>query len=168
MTCKEAMTTLLKRKNEGVHYHGQMVDYYCFLHLDGLRDLHREHLMEEIEDFTCLKHEFIREFQQLPFYKMEKPSVIPASWENKTCMDITQEDLRALAESSLMSYLDWEENTLMIFEEVYKALVENQNYHCQKYAKKCIKAVREEICDLKELITVSKIYNYDPVYFRNM
>lgn len=168
MTCKEAMTTLLKRKNEGVHYHGQMIDYYCFLHLDGLRDLHKEHLMEEIAEFTCLKHEFIKEFQQLPFFKIDRINVIPVAWENKTCMDITQDDLRALAESSLMSYLDWEENTLTIYENVYQVLITNQNYHCLKETKKCIKSVREELCELKELITIAKIYNYDPIYFRNM
>lgn len=168
MTCKEAMTLLLKRKNEGVHYHGQMIDYYCFLHLTGLRDLHKEHLMEEICDFSELKKEFVVEFQQLPFYKPEIAQVIPSSWAEKTCMDITQDDLRTLAESSLMSYLDWEENTLAIFEDIYKTLIENQNYHCQKIAKKCIKEVREEICELKELIMIAKIYNYDPVYFCNM
>ena len=47
MDCKEAMLSVIRRQTEGVMYHDEMVDYYTFLNLNVLKDVHKKQTKEE-------------------------------------------------------------------------------------------------------------------------
>jgi hypothetical protein len=40
MDCQEYMISIIKRQTEGVVYHENMTDYYRFLCLDSLKEIH--------------------------------------------------------------------------------------------------------------------------------
>jgi hypothetical protein len=59
MPCKSALLSIIQRQTEGVMYHDQMTDYYAFLHLDKLKELHHERTKEELCSLRKVKCDYI-------------------------------------------------------------------------------------------------------------
>ena len=166
MDCKEAMLNIIRRQVEGVMYHDEMVDYYTFLNLNVLKNVHKKQTKEELSNLQKTKSNFIKIFGILPVYTATDPKVIPTDWEMKTAKDIDELSLRVLIESSLNDYLDWEEQTC----EVYKnaACILKDNLHFLLYRKVCslVEEVENEKQKVKNLIAEATTYDYNPTYFK--
>ena len=101
MTCKEAMLKIIKRQTEGLMYHDEMTDYYTFLHLGILKDLHQKQTKDELKSLRQAKCLFISAFGMLPFYSATDPRVIPMEWLNKSNIEIDDSSLKLLIQTSL-------------------------------------------------------------------
>lgn len=166
MKCQEIMLKVIKRQNEGFMFHDRMADYYQFLHLDSLRDLHEHQAEEELECLRWLKNEYMDEFCQVPFYHAEYPMVIPEDWKSKTSAEITKGAIKTLAKESLSEYLEWEKETLTMYKTCAKELSENMNFHSLKLVKEEICGVEEEIMNIQHLIIEAQSHDYDPEYLK--
>ena len=64
MPCKSALLSIIQRQTEGIMYHDQMTDYYAFLHLDKLKELHHERTKEELCTLRKVKCDYIKVFKK--------------------------------------------------------------------------------------------------------
>lgn len=166
MTCKEAMLKIIKRQTEGLMYHDEMTDYYTFLHLGILKDLHQKQTKDELKSLRQAKCLFISAFGMLPFYSATDPRVIPMEWLNKSNIEIDDSSLKLLIQTSLAGYLTWEEETCEIYKASAKEFKENMNFPLYREACKMIEEVQEEICKINEMILDAALYDYCPSYFK--
>ena len=96
MDCQEYMISIIKRQTEGVVYHENMTDYYRFLCLDGLKEIHCHQSQEELETLQCTKDCYAKIYFSIPQFEMENTTLIPAEWYSKTSMDITKGAIKSL------------------------------------------------------------------------
>ena len=166
MDCKEAMLSVIRRQTEGVMYHDEMVDYYTFLNLNVLKNVHKKQTKEELCNLQKIKCDFITTFGILPVYTATDPKVIPAEWKTKTTKDVDEASLKVLIKSSLNDYLNWEEQTCDVYKSVAHILKENM--HFPLYRKVCdlIEEVENEKQKVKNLITEAATCGYHPSYFK--
>lgn len=166
MDCKEALLKVIQRQTEGLMYHDGMTDYYAFLRLPVLKELHYKQTKEELHGLRESKCLFISTFGMLPFYSAEDPKVIPAEWKLKTNTEVDESTLKALIKNSLHGYLAWEKATC----EIYKtaALTFKENMHFLLYREICelIEEVEREICKVDAMIVDAASCNYNPSYFK--
>lgn len=97
---------------------------------------------------------------------MENTTLIPAEWYNKTSMDVTKGAIKSLSKESLYHWLDWEKETLSIYKEAAMHFKENMAFHQLKIAKKLIKGVSAEICEIEGLITEGLAYDFSPEFLK--
>lgn len=166
MTCKEAMLTIIQRQTEGLMYHDEMSDYYAFLGLGALKDLHKKQTKEELSSLRKAKCHFISTFGVLPIYSATDPKAIPPDWKNKTTSDVDEQSLKILIETSLSGYLSWEEKTCSIYKLAAQTFKENMNFPLYREACEMIEEVQKEIHKIKEMNADATIYGYCPSYFK--
>ena len=166
MDCQEYMISIIKRQTEGVVYHENMTDYYRFLCLDGLKEIHCHQSQEELETLQCTKDCYAKIYFSIPQFEMENITLIPAEWYSKTSMDVTKGAIKSLSKESLYHWLDWEKETLGIYKEAAMHFKENMAFHQLKIAKKLIKCVSAEICEIEGLITEGLAYDFSPEFLK--
>jgi hypothetical protein len=166
MLCKDAQLQIIQRQTEGLMYHDEMSDYYAFLGLGMLKKLHHKQTKEELCSLRKAKCDYISTFGMLPFYTATDPKVIPSEWKNKTNVEVDEKSLKLLIQSSLLSYLTWEEETCDIYKASAKVFKENMNFPLYREACEMIEEVQEEICKINELLLDAALYDYCPSYFK--
>ena len=166
MTCQEAMLSIIQRQTEGLMYHDEMTDYYTFLNLGILKDLHKKQTKEELNSLRKAKCSFISTFGVLPIYTAVDPRAIPPDWKSRTTEDVDEQSLKILIETSLSSYLNWEEKTCTIYKAAAKELKEHMHFPLYREVCEMIEEVQEEICKIKEISADAAVYGYCPSYFR--
>lgn len=166
MDCQEYMISIIKRQTEGVVYHENMTDYYRFLCLDSLKEIHCHQSQEELETLQCTKDCYAKIYFSIPQFEMENTTLIPAEWYSKTSMDVTKGAIKSLSKESLYHWLDWEKETLSIYKEAAMHFKENMAFYQLKIAKKLIKCVSAEICEIEGLITEGLAYDFSPEFLK--
>lgn len=166
MLCKDALLRVIQRQTEGLMYHDEMTDYYAFLHLDVLKELHHKQTKEELCALREVKCDYIKTFESLPFYIATDPKVIPIEWKNKTVADVDEASLKILIKDSLAGYLDWERETCEIYKSMALVFKENMNFYLHRKVCKMIEEVQEEIHCINEMIVDAASYDYCPSYFK--
>jgi hypothetical protein len=166
MPCKSALLSIIQRQTEGVMYHDQMTDYYAFLHLDKLKELHHERTKEELCSLRKVKCDYIKVFKSVPFYTTNNPQQIPSDWRTKTTSSIDEVSLQTLLHKSLEDGLAWEQETCRIYKEAAKVFKENMNFYLYKEACKMIEETQNEIYELSEMLVEAASYSYNPSYFK--
>ena len=81
-------------------------------------------------------------------------------------MDVTKGAIKSLSKESLYHWLDWEKETLGIYKEAAMHFKENMAFHQLKIAKKLIKCVSAEICEIEGLITEGLAYDFSPEFLK--
>lgn len=166
MDCQEYMISIIKRQTEGVVYHENMTDYYRFLCLDSLKELHCCQSMEELKTLQETKDCYAKIYLAIPHFEMENTTLIPDEWYNKTSMDVTKGAIKSLSKESLYHWLDWEKETLGIYKECAQHFKENMAFHQLKIVKKLMKCVAAEICEIECLITEGLAYDFSPEFLK--
>lgn len=166
MFCEDALLKIIQRQTEGLMYHDEMTDYYAFLHLDVLKDLHHKQTKEELCSLRKSKCDYIKTFQMLPMYSASDPAVIPKEWKNKTSAEIDNSSLKILIQQSLDGYLSWELETCEIYKRMATVFKDNMNFHLYRKACDLIEEVQCEIHKVSKMIVDAASYNYEPSYFK--
>ena len=166
MTCKDAMLTILQRQTEGLMYHDEMTDYYAFLNLSVLKDVHKKQTKEELCNLRKAKCNFIATFGMLPVYNATDPRIIPVEWKDKTTSDVDEQSLKILIKSSLNNYLNWEERTCDIYKSAAMVFKDNMNFPLYRHTCDLIEEVQCEIQKVKDLMLEAVTCGYHPTYFK--
>lgn len=166
MDCKEAMLSVIRRQAEGLMYHDEMVDYYTFLNLGVLKDVHKKQAKEELSNLRKTKCDFITTFFVLPVYTATDPKAIPADWKTKTTADVDEPSLKVLIKSSLNDYFNWEDQTCEIYKHAASTLKENMNFPLYRKVCDLIEEVENEKQKIKNLMTEAITCGYHPGYFK--
>lgn len=166
MFCQDALLKMIERQTEGVMYHDGMTDYYAFLHLTVLKDMHHEQTKEELCSLRKAKCLYIKHFGMLPKYSATNPNAIPVELMTKTTADIDEESLRVLIKQSLESYLSWERETCEIYKRMAMTFKENMHFVLYREACEMIEEAQKEICKINEMIIDAASYDYCPSYFK--
>lgn len=160
------MISILRRQTEGVVYHENMTDYYRFLNLDCLKEIHCCQSMEELKNLQKTKDCYTQIYLSIPKYDMENTTLIPPEWYNKSSLDITKGAIKSLSKDSLYHWLDWEKGTLEIYKEAAKHFKENMAFYQLKIVNCLIKDVSHEICEIEELIIDGLAYDFSPEFLK--
>lgn len=165
MVCRDAMLDIIQRQTEGLMYHDEMADYYAFLNLKVLKDIHKKQTKEELHNLRKAKCKFIEHFNMLPTYTATDPKAIPAEWRSKKSTEIDEASLKILIKTSLSGYLMWEEKTCEIYKNAAQVFKDNMNFILYKEACCMIEEVQCEIAKIKEMSLDAAGYGYCPSYF---
>lgn len=166
MDCQEYMISMLRRQTEGVVYHENMTDYYRFLNLDCLKEIHCYQSMEELKNLQKTKDCYAQIYLSIPKYEMDNVSLIPLEWYGKTSLDVTKGAIKSLSKESLYHWLEWEKETLAIYKEAAKHFKENMSFYQLKIANCLIKDVSCEICEIEEMIIDGLAYDFSPEFLK--
>lgn len=166
MPCEEAQLKIIQRQTEGLMFHDEMADYFCFLHLDILKKLHEHQEEEELENLRKAKKHYIKTFGKLPMYRAIDPDVIPPDWYSRTSSDITENDLKVLIRRGMEMYMTWEKDTLEIYKREAGIFKEHMNFRLHREALEMIEDVQEEIYKLSEMLIDAASYDYHPSYYK--
>lgn len=167
---KEVMQKVINRQAAGIAFHDEMTDYYDFLCLEGFMCLHKCQFIEEAENLRNIKHFYINYFKTVPMCaKIEtNVSIIPMDWPSHESTEITSTSLKTLTKTSLDTYLNWEKETLKLYQECLKKLKEEDCLAEYYEVLELMEDVEEEINEIKDLIIDLQAVDYDCKEIKNL
>lgn len=164
-TCYDIFSMINDRQIEALMLHDQMADYFGFLGYSGYKRMHEYQYFSESKAHRDTKKYFMEHHNMvLKESDIDNPRFIPTEWygrERKEANDSVK--LKAVKEG-ISAYHTWEKETLKLYEECAKMLLDGGHIVDYEYARCLIKDV---CCELKEIekIVLNLIgVDYDMVY----
>lgn len=155
MTTGEIFSKIAVHMIEGLMFHQQMANYYEFLGLEGYAQCHGYRYMEESCNFHMINQFYVGYYNKLlPELRANDPAVIPDSWYKYERNDVDTSTKRGAVKTGLEKWVKWETDTLKLYEDMFKELLD---------MKECAAALRvaELIDDVKKELEDAIIYHLD-------
>lgn len=145
MTVNEIFTQLDSHMVEGLMFHAQLSDYFCFLGLTGYQICQLYHYYEENSNYRklsdyCLKHcDKLITQQSIP-----NPRVIPESWYQYSRKDVNTSTRKNSIQTGYEKWIQWEADTKKLYEKLYQDLISLDEISIAEEVAKYIRDVDEE------------------------
>ena len=124
MTTEDIFARLKAHMLEGVVFHDEMMRYCRFLGLDGYANYHKRQYHDETEGYHALCRYYLDHYNaMIPYTDMNRPSVIPESWYRYNKKEVDVSTKRTGVKEGIRKWVEWEEETKALYEEMYKELV---------------------------------------------
>lgn len=159
----EIFSNLASHMIEGMMFHEQLMNAYGFLGLPGYSKCHEYHYISETEGYIRLCRYYIEHFNRLVVAdEIDNPQVIPESWFLSERKDVDDATRRESIEAAMTKWLDWEKNTLYLYEEAYRDFL-TYNVAAAEFIKEYILDVDEEIRYAENELLHKRAMDYDIV-----
>jgi hypothetical protein len=169
MNCDEIFTAIIDRQIEALMFHDQMADYFDFMNLHGFKRMHEYQYCTESVEYRKTKRYFINHHSKLISDSgVKAKNYIPADWFNHRREDVSGKLMRQKTEEAFSLYREWEAETLRLYQEYAKMLLDMG--HVSDFEKVSCLAC-DVSCELKKLdrlkLKLSDI-DYDGVYIEEI
>ena len=165
MTVDEIFSELAAHMIKGIMIHDQMSSYYDFLSLCGYQKCHEYHYWCENASYLKLKHHYFKYHNKLIKEKeIENPNLILKSWYNYTRSDVDISTKRNAVKSGLEKWVDWERETKLLYEKMYKELVDLNEINDAKLLEDLICDVAHELSQAEAEYFNIKASDFDIEY----
>lgn len=125
MSIEDIFATIMQHQIKGLMIHSQMADYYSFLGLYGYSKCHEYHYYSENVSFRKVNQFYIESYGKLiPELPVENPNIVPSSWFKYNAQEIDNATRKSAVRTGLDSWLEWEESTKSLLEDMYHELEE--------------------------------------------
>ena len=125
MTVDEIYSEIAAHMIKGMMMHEQLANYYDFLGLSGYKRCHEYHFFDETCEYRSVCRYFINHHNKLiPYKSVDDPHVIPDSWYRHLRQGIDNNTKRNAIRSGLSAWVNWEKETKVLYEKMYKELME--------------------------------------------
>lgn len=162
MTYEEVFSNISAHMVKGIMLHAQMSDYFDFLGLKGYKRLHEYHYLEETISFRKLNRYYINNHSKLIEEKsVENPHIIPESWHRYSREDIDTSTKRGAIKTAFNSWVEWESETLKLYENSYSQLCEMGAYASAMFVKSLMCDVECELKSARRMVLDLKSMDYD-------
>jgi hypothetical protein len=161
-SCAEIYAIINARQLTALMFHDQMADYFRFLSLDGLSNLHERQCVEEARGRRKLRKCYMKRHNKLiEDWPVSNPKAIPDDWIKYTRMDVSSQVRTQSIQLALKKYREWEEESIALYSKCAKLLAD-MNYMADKQdIDYLITDVDEELKHLYEIDLAFKSANYD-------
>lgn len=151
MTTEEIFKEILGHMLKGMMVHEQFANYYDFLGLDGYRQCHEYHFIDESCNYRNMYHYYIETYDKLlPQLDFSNPLIIPQSWIKYTRQDVDINTKQSAIEKGLMEWIKWESDTLELYQKHYQELMKLGEVAAAAHLLDIIKDVQEELQTAKQ------------------
>jgi hypothetical protein len=165
MTIKEIFKTIQKRQIEGMMFHDEMANYFDFLGMMGFKRLHEYQFFKESAEMRCTSRYYLNHFQKLLDTEEVKASdYIPSNWYRYTRQEVDNSTKRNAIKSGMEKWAEWEKETLSIYEDCYKSVLEGTEIACAEKIEDMLNDVRKELKHAHRLILELSAVDYDLSY----
>lgn len=162
MTIEEVFKQIGTHMIEGLMMHSQMSEYYLFLGLEGYAECHQYHYFEESWSFQDLILYYIKEFNKLlPMGQAKDPGVISQNWYKYARNDVDAGTRKTAIKTGMEKWIDWEKETKMLYENMYKELLNAGEVAAAHKVKELVLDVDEELRQAEQYYLDKKITDYD-------
>ena len=162
MTVEEVFSTISARAIKGMMVHEQFANYYNFLGLEGYKECHEYHYIEETLSYRDICEYYISHYNKLiPEVQIENPKVIPASWYNHVRQDVDTNTKRNSVKTGLTTWKDWEMNTKKLYEQMFKELMTLNEIAAACKIKELVMNVDKELEKVEGYLLNKEAVGYD-------
>lgn len=155
MTVEEIYGEIGAHMIKGMMLHEQLANYYDFLGLKGYKRCHEYHYLQETCAYRGVCRYFINHHSKLiPYKEVEDPKIIPSNWYNYSRQDVDASTKRNGVRTGLTSWVNWERETKILYEQMYKELI---NIDEVASAMK----IKELLCDVDHELKMAERYWLD-------
>ena len=162
MTVEDIYTHVSSHMVKGLMIHSQLADYYYFLNLEGYACCHEYHFLAESETYRKFMAHYIKYHHELiPETEIENPDVIPTSWYKYTSMDLDASTVKTAVQNGLKKWVDWEKETKVLYETMYKELLDIGAVSDTIVLKELIEDVSCELRKAEKYQLNKELINYD-------
>ena len=167
-TCHEIFNTICSRQIEALMLHDQMADYFNFLGYSGYKCMHEYQYFSESVAFRDTKKYFMSHHNMLiKDSAISDPKIIPTDWYSRERKEANESVKLKAVRDGMTLYHTWEKDTLKMYEECAKMLLENGSILDYEYVLCLIKDVSEELQEIEKIILNLISTDYDTVHILN-
>ena len=124
MAVSEIFTQINTRTIEGLMFHSQLSDYFCFLGLKGFSKCQLYHYYKESNDYRNINSYYLKYCDKLIIpEKIPDPKVIPETWFQYTKKDVNTSTRKNAIQTGYEKWVQWEAETKKFYEKMYKDLI---------------------------------------------
>lgn len=165
MTCDEIFKKIINHMVEGLMVHEELSNYYLFLGLPKYAKCHEKHYFSENKTYKKFYNYYITTYNKLiPNIRVSVPEVIPQSWYQYVRQDVDMKTKQTAVKSGLEKWVEWEQDTYVLYQEMYKELIALNKVHDAIIVKELICDVKEELDNITQYHLNKLSTNYDMVY----
>lgn len=146
MTIDEIFTTIGRTMVEGLMFHSQLCDYFCFLGLKGYSKCQKYHYFEESCNYKKLGHYYLKHFGKIILEEgFNNPKVIPETWIKYTRADVNMQIRKSSIQNGFEKWVHWETDVKKTYESMYNELIKLNETAAALELKKYLEDVDEEL-----------------------
>ena len=165
MTVDEIFSKIGAHAIEGMMTHDDLMNYYDFLGLRGMKTLHKYHSYQKMRYQKICRHFVSHHNKLLPYSKVNSDTnVIPETWYKYTRSEVDIGTKKTAVKNGLQMWHNWETSTKQFYEDMYKELCDLEEYTDAKCILKLLKDVEKEIKCVDGLYLNAKAVDYDLAY----
>ena len=146
MTIDEIFTTMGRKMVEGLMFHSQLCDFFCFLSLNGYSKCQKYHYFEESCNYKKLGHYYLTHYGKIVLEEgFKNPKVIPENWVNYTRADVNVQTRKNGVQTGFEKWVEWETDVKKTYESLYNELLKLGETAAAIEVKKYLKDVDDEL-----------------------
>ena len=162
MTVEEIFKDLASHMIQGMMVHEHLANYYDFLGLEGYRECHEYHFMQETCAYRKLCRYYMAHYNKLiPDSRIDTPDVIPGSWYNYSRQDVDANTKKNAVKSGLTKWVDWETETKELYENMYQELFDLGEVSAATFLSCFIGDVDHELSKAEGYLLDKQFTNFD-------
>ena len=165
MNIEEIANLVAQRLLQGSMNHQDFSNYYHFLGLEGYKECHKYHFIDQTlnyKDFiNCYISQYDRLIPKFSFDSLTQIKIIPDNWYGFTRIDVDTQTRRNAVKSGLEKYVQWEKDTKHFFEDMIKEACAVSEYGLAEKIKEYLKDVEEEIKKAQKEHLAIRASDYD-------
>lgn len=148
MTIDEIFTTIGQKMVEGLMFHSQLCDFFCFLGLKGYSKCQKYHYFEESCNYKKLGNYYLTHYGKIILEEgFNNPKVIPENWVKYTRADVNTATRKNSVQSGFEKWVNWETDVKKTYEMLYDELIGLGEVAAGAEVKKYIEDVDEELAN---------------------
>ena len=124
MTVEDIFAKIGQHMIKGLMIHTQLSDYFNFLGLKGYGKCHEYHFYEESKYFRKISNYYLEHYDKFIIDShVANPGVIPQDWMKYTRQQVDGATRKTGIQAGFEKWVDWEAETLKLYQELYKELL---------------------------------------------
>lgn len=164
MTIDEIFTGISQHMVEGLMFHSQLSDYFCFLGFKGYSAFHTHQYFAESDNYKKIGNYYLHHFGKIIKESgFSNPKVIPDNWYNYKREDVDTATRKNSLQAGFDRWIKWETDTLRLYSIMYKELITLNEVAAANMVRKIIKEVDDELALAKQEYLELKAIEFDLV-----
>lgn len=146
MTVAEIFISITKKMVEGLMFHSQLSDFFCFLGLKGYAQCQKYHYFEESCNYKKFGEYYLTHYNKIVAEdRFSNPNVIPKDWGKYTRADVDPSTRKTNIQVGFEKWVSWETEVKQEYEKLYKELINLNEVAAATELQKYITEVDEEL-----------------------
>ena len=164
MSIFDIFTEMSAHMLEGIMFHESLMKAYLFLNLPGYAACHEYHYLSETAGHIRLNKYVSDHLNSLimPIPDSSK-QVIPPSWKGSNRSDISSQVRETAIRSAFHEWLTWEEDTVKLYERLYREAVDIDEIPASEFIKQYILDAEDEIVYARNDLLSKEAIGFDIV-----